>query len=381
MTRYIIVTGLCGSGKTTYVKNLNVKNILHYDDIFNYKTSSLSYTLIDESIEKYKNNTEDKIYLDAYSNELITYLKMKDENMKISSILIYTDIDNYYDILNIKNPRDFIINNTYDAYTNTIIGTINQIQNSLQKLICETKYKYRTIDNQYIDYDNNQHLTNMLNTTKKDRLLSYIEKISGHSTYQSIILDNEYIKRGSEQDWLSFENILKCTSLKNKIICDTGCFNGYFSFKSLSEGAKKVIGIDHNEAAINICKKICIYNNYHLWKLGVKKDVSCELGIDFYLKKIGKDNIFDDINTCIDIIFALNYLHHLKNELGIDAFINSIDSFFKNSKEVIFEINEPEINDIEKLAKNNNFILLNKIESHRKTMFGNRWILHYNKIA
>ena len=82
-------------------------------------------------------------------------------------------------------------------------------------------------------------------------------------------------------------------------------------------------------------------------------------------------------NVWIDIIFALNYLHHLKNELGLQAFKDTIDSFFKNTKEIVFEINEPEIEYIETIASNNNFILSNKIESHRKTSVGDRWVLHY----
>ena len=38
---------------------------------------------------------------------------------------------------------------------------------------------------------------------------------------------------------------------------DTGCFNGYFSFKSLELGAKKVIGVDQNAPALKICNKLC----------------------------------------------------------------------------------------------------------------------------
>ncbi len=113
-----------------------------------------------------------------------------------------------------------------------------------------------------------------------------------------------------------------------------------------------------------------------MWKLGEILDTSSM--IDFHLKKIGKDEIFN-FDANIDILFALNYLHHLKNELGLDAFLNTLNSFFKNSKEIVFEINEPEIEYVENVAKNNNFILSHKIESHRKTSFGNRWILHYTK--
>ncbi len=277
----------------------------------------------------------------------------------------------------------FISNNnfSYDNYIlnikNSIIA-LDELTNQLynENIISKITYVYRTVENNYINYDNNSHLTEILNINKKDIALNYIDRTSGHSSYQSIILDNEYIKRGTEKDWITFENILKCTSLKGKIICDTGCFNGYFSFKCINEGVKKIIGIDHNEAAIKICKKLCMWNNYHLYNLGNKED-TC--GIDFRLKKIGKDEIFNDEDD-IDIIFALNYLHHLKNELGMDTFNTVIDSFFKNSKEVIFEINEPEIEYVSALSKTNNFILKNKIESHRKTSFGNRWILHYINI-
>ena len=117
-----------------------------------------------------------------------------------------------------------------------------------------------------------------------------------------------------------------------------------------------------------------------IWVDGKKNDVSCEYGIHFYEHKIGKDLIFDELKTNpkIDIIFAFNYLHHLKNELGLETFNNTIDSYFKNSKEVIFEINDCEIDDIEEISLKNNFILKNKIESHRKTSFGNRWILYYS---
>ena len=51
------------------------------------------------------------------------------------------------------------------------------------------------------------------------------------------------------------------------------------------------------------------------WK---KTDNSCELGIHFYENKIGIDYIFNNkkINLKIDIIFVLNYLHHIINPHG-----------------------------------------------------------------
>lgn len=110
-------------------------------------------------------------------------------------------------------------------------------------------------NNIYTKYLDDIHLNKLLNKSNSERLLNFVDKTSGAKNYQSIILNKEYIRKGTENDWITLENILKCTSLKNKIVCDTGCFNGYFSFKFLEEGAKKVIGIDHNIQALSICKK------------------------------------------------------------------------------------------------------------------------------
>lgn len=379
----IIITGLCCSGKTFYCDNLN-EPILIYDNIYKYSIKNLDYDKIDIFIEKYKLNKN--IYLDAYNNDLIYYLikKFKNINIEIKNInskFIYTDIDDYYELLAIKEPRVFN-QEIYDKYVESIKNTILNIKSNLEYLkqrniINEIKYLYRK-NNYYKEYNNDSHLLTILNETKINRILKYIDNISGDKNYQSIILDNEYIRKGYEKDWITLENIKKCINFKNKIVMDTGCFNGYFSFKSIKEGAKKVIGVDHNNSAIKICKKLCIYNNYHLWKNGKMKDVSCELGINFLELKIGKDDIFKDLKNKIDIILVLNYLHHLKRELGEDIYFKVIDSFFKKGREIIFEINDVEIEDIDMISKKNNFKLNKKIESHRKTSYGNRWILYYN---
>lgn len=371
-----IITGLCGSGKSYYCRD---KNSISYDSIYSYSTCTLDYAKLDIYLNNYSNLNE--LYLDAYDNNLLQYLitKFNLSNNDINFTLIYTNIDDYYDTLAIKEPRQFD-QKFYDGYVISMVNTIKNINNEIKKYNCNIIYKYRNY-NIYSDYNNDEHLNVILNESKESRLLRFIDTTSGAKYYQSIILDDKYIRKGTEQDWLSFDNILKCTSLKDKVICDTGCFNGYFSFRCISEGAKKVIGIDHNTAAINICNKIAIYNNFYLWENGKKTDISSELGIHFYEHKIGRECIFTDEKTIpkIDIIFALNYLHHLKNELGEQAFLNTIDSFFKNGREVIFEINENEINDISNLATINNFTLYNKIESHRKTSFGNRFVLYYKK--
>jgi len=379
MCNYIIVTGISGSGKSTYVSKVD-KPVLHYDKIYKYDNSTLLYNKIDIFLK----NNYSSAYLDAYNKELISYIKTQDPDATFEAIFMYTDIDKYYEILAAGKDRNFAESSrtdiTYDEYIEKIINGIKYLNNYTKNIISKITYKYRTVDNTYIDSDNDTHLTEMLNISKKDRLLKYINTISGHSTYQSIMIRDECVKKGTEGDWITFDNILKCTSLKDKVIYDAGCFNGYFSFRCVKEGAKKIIGVDHNTPAINICNKLCLYNNYHLWNLGKMVDISCKGGISFNVRKIGKDNIFDISDDKIDVIFALNFLHHLKNELGLEVFLSVVDSFFKNANEIIFEVNEAEIEYINNISVNNKFTLATKIESHRKTMFGNRWVLHFKKI-
>ena len=373
----VILTGICGSGKTFYCRD---KISLSYDSVFSYSTKKLNYEKIDSFI--LSNKSKKQLFLDAFNKDLINYIINNYDVNKIECKLLYTDIDDVYNCIAITEPRNFN-QKEYDNYVQSIIITINSINNHIKSLkngniINEIKYLYRNKNN-YIEYNNELHLLSLLNQSKKDRLLEFIDNTSGDKNYQSIILDKEYIRKGTEQDWITLENILDCTKLKDKVVVDTGCFNGYFSFKALELGAKKVIGIDHNIAALNICRKLAIYNHFHIWENGQKTDNSCQFGINFYEHKIGIDNIFNEEkkNPPIDIIFALNYLHHLINSYGKEAFINVLNSFFQNSKEVIFEVNDKEIDDIIKVAEENNFILNKKIESHRKTGFGNRWILHF----
>lgn len=361
--KLIIVTGLCASGKTFFCKQ---HPNIPYDNIYHYPTCKLDYNKIDSYLVKYSDCSE--LYLDAYNSDLIDYLRPKVG--EIEAVLLYTDIDSYYDLMAITEPRNFCPNGKYTDYVNNIISSITNIHDNLLKYNIKITYKYRKL-NAYIDYDNSNHMFSLLQESMTGRLLRFVDTTSGAKDYQSIILDNQYIRRGSEQDWISFDNILKCTSLKDKVICDTGCFNGYFSFRCLMDGAKEVIGVDHNTAAINISNKIAVYNGYHIWNGGRRSGQQ----ISFHEKKIGRDIIFD---KSVDLVLALNYLHHLKNELGEQVFLDVVDSFFKNSKEVIFEINDNEVSIITKIALANNFTLVKRIESHRRTSFGNRHIVYFS---
>ena len=387
-----IVTGLTTSGKTTYCKNSNEK-YLSFDSIYIYEIQQFNINMINDFLLDVYDSKTMHFYLDAYNldllNIIISFFKSRNYVTHINVKFIYREFDEYYETISSTDNLFFgncIEFPTYDMFINNIYLSITNILQNLQTLKCN-KIIYDILfifrdKNNYINYNDDTHLMTILNESKHERLLRYVDKYSGCKYYQSIIIDDVYIRRGSEKDWLTYEHIKECTTLKNKVILDTGCFNGYFSFMALKDGACKVIGVDNNQPALSISKKISYYNNYHKLYLNKMQNNYCENGIHFIDKTIGKDNLFDDPEISkhqIDIIFVLNYLHHVINQYGIEIVSNVIKSFFNNTKEIIFEVNEKEIANIIDISLLYNFELKNKIESHRKTSVGDRYILYLKK--
>ncbi len=169
---YVIVTGLSGSGKTTYCNNSSLP-FLCYDDIFNYTSSSLLFDKIDTFLEKYK--TSEIIYLDAYNTEFITYIKNKTPHSIFKCKFLYTSLDNHYETLAIKDPRNFITGTdfSYDSYISNIKNSSINLYELSSKLftesfISEFSCLYRTEKNKYIEYPDNTDLLKILNKTKKE---------------------------------------------------------------------------------------------------------------------------------------------------------------------------------------------------------------------
>lgn len=197
--------------------------------------------------------------------------------------------------------------------------------------------------------------------TKEKSVLDLIDRISGAPKYQTVELDGKVIRQGTEQCPLTWENILKLgVSFKDKTIFDLGSFNGYFSFKAMKLGAKKVLGIDNNGPAIQIYNHICDLYNYEQCHATNKNLLDC----NFFAEK-------SDITLC------LNVLHHVKKIDSI-RYKNVLKYIFDNSENIIAEINETELSDFIEASRQSKLKLVNKIRSHRNTMFGQRYVIHYN---
>lgn len=193
-------------------------------------------------------------------------------------------------------------------------------------------------------------------------LLDFINKTVGDPNYQTIELSGKRVRGGYSKSWITWSKILETgISFANKTVADIGCFLGYFCFKSKLSGAKEVVGFDKNIPALNGAKKIAEHTS---------------ASIEFKQKNIGKEKV----ERKFDVILALNMLHHVRKDYGGDAYSFAINNIFESCSEVIFEVNEDELSTIHDLSKQNDFSLINKIVSHRKTQYGNRSILYYKKV-
>ena len=84
-------------------------------------------------------------------------------------------------------------------------------------------------------------------------------------------------------------------------------------------------------------------------------------------------------NEEFDIIVALNMLHHVQRNTSPEYYSEVLESIFRNTKEALFEINDNQIEQIKEVANKFNFKLGGEVQSHRNTMFGQRFILHFTK--
>jgi hypothetical protein len=164
-----IVTGLSTSGKTTYCKSLN-KPTLIYDNFYDYHSNSLLFNEIKKNLEQFK--SYDEIILDAFSYD---YLNFICENLSITNlelIVIYTDIDEYYENLSKCKIRKFITDNNY-SYNNYVekiqfgLQNIDLLVNYIRSNFKVDKflYIYREKSN-YTQFNDNSHFKSQLKEKK-----------------------------------------------------------------------------------------------------------------------------------------------------------------------------------------------------------------------
>lgn len=171
-------------------------------------------------------------------------------------------------------------------------------------------------------------------------LLSDLDGMPHDKYYQDIELPSGLVIPGYSQSQETWKRLCHLVDFKDKDVLDIGCFHGFIAFKAEEAGARSVAGVELNENAIEVARRVAWLKNSRA---------------RFYqgdLASLKTDHVYD-------IVFALNMLHHVKD---IDQALKNI---FEAGKLVIFEIPVDQEDIISQYAKQFTFELMRKANSHR----------------
>ena len=149
-------------------------------------------------------------------------------------------------------------------------------------------------------------------------------QLNGRGEYQDVELNGFTIK-GLSRSYLTWERLESLIDFKGKSVIDYGCNLGYFCFKAESAGAIGITGVDVSHTVLATTRSIAMVKN------SKAHFVVAELK-DYQPGKV-------------DIIMALNTLHHLKNDTDV------LKRIFRNAREVVLELPEYDLLLMDMVAK------------------------------
>lgn len=197
--------------------------------------------------------------------------------------------------------------------------------------------------------------------TTEQQILDLVNSTSGDPKYQSIEYGGKVIFSGYSVSEKTWENIkLFGIDFANKNVCEVGSYNGYFCFKIEEEGAETIVGYDNNPKALKVSSQIAELRNSKC------KFEYCNLGKDMGLI------------SNVDIILALNMLHHVFFQHGQEALEKTLEKLFSSCQKLIVEINQDQYDLLTVFANRFHFKEIQKIQSHRQgNDFKKRLVIGY----
>lgn len=369
----IIVSGMYGSGKTTYSYSLG-HPILHMDDYFSFppKPGAINFDAI--ATFKNKNPWGNITVFDAYyfghDRDLSGLKKVISPISDISIKMVYTTLAELYDCqrstplrASRKKEQKYTREEDYEMMIHNQKELVDIFTEHLAEgRVNAVDYIFREGEN-YTVTDKKHFLKTMeVNTYMKspEELIEFVEQFEPGGNYQTIEVDNKIIRPGGELCWKTWENICKFDiDWPDKFVCDIGCYFGYFSTKILRAGAKNVLGLDQDSLVLPVYTEVLKANGFE--------------NFETELLQLGNGNVVPNYNY--DVLLALNMLHHVQKSTTNLEYIKVLNSIFMSAKKVIFEVNNNQIDQIKEVALENNFILKTTLKSHR--VAGTRSLLYF----
>jgi 2-polyprenyl-3-methyl-5-hydroxy-6-metoxy-1,4-benzoquinol methylase/adenylate kinase len=334
--KLIIVTGLSGTGKTSFAKYYAQKNnglFIDFDLLFNYKKPDYQIFL-NRFLDLIKSSNKKLFIIDGYivnQSPSISFLK-NELNMDIKLCLCFAS------------PEAILKRQEKKVHDNKIDKILSE-----EEIKESTKNLFLSI----IQQDPNPILIDTTNNTfekiKKEKwtqiwneklFISELSQKNYDKYYQTIEFPSGNTIKGYSKSEKSWEKIKDLIDFKNKTVLDIGCFHGFFSFKIEEAGAKRIVGIEKNKYAVSTTRQLSWLKNSKV--LFLNKEIETFKSKNNY-----------------DIVLVLNMLHYVKN---LEKTLNNI---FNLGKLIIFEIQTKQEKIILKCAKEHNFKILLKTNSHR----------------
>ncbi|MEN9596726.1 MAG: tRNA 5-methoxyuridine(34)/uridine 5-oxyacetic acid(34) synthase CmoB [Pseudomonadota bacterium] len=180
-----------------------------------------------------------------------------------------------------------------DAFDITKHGDLIRWQAQLENLP-KIAPQFRDISSNTIKLGNIDEIKSELQIELKEKLQGFCPWRKGPFDLFGIHIDTEW---RSDWKWQRLENHI--SPLKNRLVLDVGCGNGYHCWRMLGAGAKRVIGIDPmllNTMQFQIIKQF--YDN------DAPIDV-LPLGIEALPSKL----------NCFDTVFSMGVLYHRRSPI------------------------------------------------------------------
>ena len=329
----VFITGVTGSGKTTLCnilsKSSEYKNHLiinfdrhvnynaevdsRLDDLYSILNNSKSYII--DALPFLEGNDFNKFvsYLKNTQNEpTVLYIVFCEKNYWLSNRVPMKQA--HISSLNVEPVTSEVYSKMYDNFFEQFELTYKVLSPYFSAIKVFDSEIGREINLKQFQSIYFKKYNSMLT---RDQLLDLLHK----QTYDKYYQDIEVVGfKGYSDSSASWERIDKLgINWQDKIVCDLGCFHGYFAFKVEQSGASKVYGLERSPDIVNFARELAL---------------TSKSSVDFLVWQGGEPT-----PKC-DIALVLNMLHHCNDQ---DSTLENI-----NCEYAIFEINPPQIDTVSK---------------------------------
>jgi len=178
--------------------------------------------------------------------------------------------------------------------------------------------------------------------------INVYSELKDKHAYQDVELSDRTI-RGLSKSYKTWERLNALLDFLGKSVCDYGCNNGYFCFKTEEAGASIIIGVDESRSVIETAARIAMTKNSRVQL--VTADLKAYNPPD------------------VDILLALNVLHHL------DYDNRTLKAIFNHAGTVALELPVKDLDIVDAFARAYFFGKPTIASSHRE----DRCIVIYSK--